>query len=124
MQVVTLGIKSWIGALHNSQRTFIHKNQLDNGWATVDVVKALGPGLKLNILDGIEGMEGSGTDAGLVTRPGIVLASPDVVAFGAVTCAIMGFHPLEVPAHQAAIKDGVVWLICQNQTVLGKTIKR
>jgi len=123
VQVVTLGIKSWIGALHNSQRTFIHKNQLDNGWATVDVVKALGPRLKLNILDGIEGMDGSGPHAGLVTRPGIVLASPDVVAFGAVTCAIMGFHPLEVPAHQAAMKDGVGTGDLREITVLGKTIE-
>ncbi|MBM3298836.1 MAG: DUF362 domain-containing protein, partial [Deltaproteobacteria bacterium] len=86
VQVVTLGIKSWVGALHNSQRTFVHKNQLDNGWATVDVAKALGKRLKLNILDGIEGMEGSGPHAGLVTRPGIVVASPDVVALKAVAC--------------------------------------
>ncbi len=123
VQVVTLGIKSWIGAFHNSQRTFIHKNQLDNGWATVDLVKALGPRLKLNILDGIEGMEGSGPHAGLVTRPGIVLASPDVVAFNAVTCSIMGFHPLEVPATQAAMKDGVGTGDLREINVLGKTIE-
>lgn len=123
VQIVTLGIKSWIGAFHNSQRTFIHKNQLDNGWATVDVVKGLGKRLKLNILDGIEGMEGSGPHAGLVTRPGIVLASPDVVAFNAVTCAIMGFHPLEVPATQAAMKDGVGTGDLREIDVLGKTIE-
>lgn len=123
VQVVTLGIKSWIGSLHNSQRTFIHKNQLDNGFATVDVVKALGPRLKLNILDGIEGMDGSGPHAGLVTRPGIVVASADVVAFGAVTCSIMGFHPLEVPAHQAAMKDGVGTGDLREIDVLGKKIE-
>lgn len=123
VQVVTLGIKSWIGALHNSQRTFIHKNQLDNGFTTIDVVKALGPRLKLNILDGIEGMEGSGPHAGLVTKPGIVLASSDVVAFSLVGCAIMGFHPMEVPAHQAGMKDGVGTADLREIEILGSTIE-
>lgn len=36
VQVATLGIKGWIGALHNSMRTFIHKNALDNGFSTTE----------------------------------------------------------------------------------------
>lgn len=123
VEIATLGIKSWVGAFHNSQRTFFHKNQLDMGWATVDLVKALGKRLKLNILDGIEGMEGSGPHAGLVTKPGVVLASSDVVAFDAVAISIMGVNPFEVPANQAAMKDGVGTADLREIEVLGKTIE-
>jgi hypothetical protein len=123
VQVVSLGIKSWMGAIHNSQRTFFHKNQMNIGWATVDIVKALGNRLKLNILDGIIGMDGAGPHAGLVTKPRIVLASSDVVAFDAVGCAIMDIHPFEIPATQAAMKDGLGTGDLREIEVLGKTIE-
>ena len=87
------------------------------------VVKALGKRLKLNILDGIEGIEGNGPHAGCITKPGIILASSDVVAFNAVACAIMDFHPLEVPANQAAMKDGVGTADLREIEVLGNTIE-
>lgn len=107
VQIATLGFKSWVGAFHNSQRTFFHKNNLDMGMACTDVAKVLGPRLKLNVLDGVYGMEGSGPHAGLVVNPGVIIASSDIVAFDAVSCAVMGFHPLEIPATQMAHKDGL-----------------
>ncbi len=123
VQVATLGIKGWIGALHNSMRTFIHKNALDNGFSTTDVVKALGSKLKLTLIDGIEGMEGSGPHAGLVCHPKVIVASQDVVAFNAVTCAVMGFHPLEIPATQVAAKDGLGTADMDEIEVLGERIE-
>ena len=39
-QFVTLGVKSWIGALHTTQRTFFHKTSLDAAWISVDILKA------------------------------------------------------------------------------------
>jgi uncharacterized protein (DUF362 family) len=122
VQVVSLGIKNWMGALHNSQRTFFHKTPMDIG-AMVDILKALGKRVKLNILDGIVGMDGAGPHAGLITTPGIVLASPDVVAFDAVGCTIMGIHPFEVPATQFAMKDGLGTGDLREIEVLGKTIE-
>jgi len=123
VQVATLGIKAWIGALHNKQRTFIHKNALDNGFSTADVVKALGSKLKLTLVDGIEGMEGSGPHAGLVCHPKVIIASQDVVAFNAVTCKVMGFHPLEIPATQVAAKDGVGTADLDEIEVMGERIE-
>jgi uncharacterized protein (DUF362 family) len=123
VQVATLGIKGWIGALHNSMRTFIHKNSLDNGFSTTDVVKALGSKLKLTLIDGIDGMEGSGPHAGLVCHPKVIVASQDVVAFNAVTCQVMGFHPLEIPATQVAAKDGLGTADMDEIEVLGERIE-
>lgn len=123
VQVATLGIKGWIGALHNSMRTFIHKNALDNGFSTTDVVKALGSKLKLTLIDGIEGMEGSGPHAGLVCHPKVIIASQDVVACNAVTCKVMGFHPLEIPATQVAMKDGVGTADLDEIEVVGERIE-
>jgi uncharacterized protein (DUF362 family) len=107
VQTATLGLKSWVGAFHNSHRTFFHKNKMDMGAACTDVAKVLGAKLKLNVLDGVYGMEGSGPHAGLVVNPGVIIASSDVVAFDAVSCAVMGMHPLEIPATQMAHKDGL-----------------
>lgn len=122
VQMASLGIKNWMGALHNSQRPFFHKTSMDI-IAMVDIVKALGDRLKLNILDGIAGMDGAGPHAGLVTYPGVVVASRDVVAFDAVGCAIMDIHPYEAPATQAAMKDGLGTGDLREIEVLGKTIE-
>jgi uncharacterized protein (DUF362 family) len=123
VQLVSLGIKNWMGALHNSQRTFFHKTAMDIG-AMVDILKALGNRVKLNILDGIVAMDGAGPHAGLITTPGIVLASPDVVAFDTVATTIMGFHPYEVPATQFAMKDGLGTADLREIEVLGTTIEK
>ena len=123
VQVATLGIKSWVGAFHNSHRTFFHKGYLDMGAACTDVAKVLGKRLKLNILDGIWGMEGSGPHAGLLCNPGVIIASPDVVAFEAVTCSVMGFHPFEIPATQMAHKDGLGTGDLDEIEVLGARIE-
>jgi uncharacterized protein (DUF362 family) len=122
VQVVSLGIKNWMGALHNSQRTFFHKTAMDIG-AMVDILKALGSRVKLNILDGIVGMDGAGPHAGLITFPGVVVASSDIVAFDAVACAIMDIHPFEVPATQFAMKDGLGTADLREIEILGKTIE-
>jgi len=122
-QVVTLGVKSWIGAVHTTQRTFFHKTSLDAAWLSVDVLKALGARHKLNILDGIEGIEGNGPHGGCITKPGVILASSDVAAFNAVSSVIMGFHPLESPATQVAMKDGLGTADLREIEVLGKTIE-
>lgn len=123
VQLATLGIKAWIGALHNSMRTFIHKNSLDMGWACTDIVKALGKRLKLTLIDGIVGMEGSGPHAGLICHPKVIIASQDVVAFNAVTCEVMGFHPLEIPATQVAMKDGLGTADLDEIDVVGERIE-
>jgi len=119
----TLGVKSWVGALHNSVRTFFHQNRVQNAFACVDVVKALGNRLKLNIIDGIEGMEGSGPHAGLVCNPGVIVASSDTAAFDAVCCAVIGFDPLELPGTQALMKDGWGTGDLREIEILGRSIE-
>jgi len=41
------------------------------------------------------------------STPGVIVASPDLIAVEAVCHAIVGYHPLESPAVQIGMKDGL-----------------
>lgn len=51
----------------------------------------------LNIMDGIEGMDGQGPASGRAVKPGILLASTSPVTLDMGFCAAVGLNPPEVP---------------------------
>ncbi|MFQ5763196.1 MAG: DUF362 domain-containing protein, partial [Candidatus Bathyarchaeia archaeon] len=61
----------------------------------------------LTLIDGITGMEGNGPHAGFVCHPGVIIASPDMVAAEAIGHAVAGYHPLEPPSVQYMMKAGL-----------------
>lgn len=107
MQLVSLDIKGWLGLLPYKDRYLYHRTNVDIAFATCDLAKAVKDKHCLTIIDGITALMGGGTHAGKVCMPGLLIASADMVAADAVCCAAMGYHPLEAPTTQVAMKDGL-----------------
>lgn len=103
---LTLGLKSKLGCVPSEDRGHFHKEAVDMAWFCVDIAKALKDKHRLTLIDGISGVEGS-THYGHICKPGVIIASPDIVAAEAVTRAVVGYHPLDEPAVQVAMKDGL-----------------
>lgn len=120
---VTLSIKGLLGFLPGKDRGQYHRTIADMAWATTDLAKVIAPKHRLTLIDGITGMDGGGPHAGLIVKPGVIVASQDMVAVEAVSCAIMGFHPLESPGAQCAMKAGLGTGELSEIEILGKTIE-
>lgn len=119
---VTLAIKGLLGLLESKDRYLYHRTIADMAWATCDLAKAISPKHRLTLVDGITAMEGGGPHSGPKVDLGVIVASPDMVAAEAVSCAIMGFHPLESPGTQVAMKAGLGTGELAEIEILGKTI--
>jgi uncharacterized protein (DUF362 family) len=61
----------------------------------------------LTIMDGVIAMEGQGPHAGDPVEMNLILAGTDTVAVDAVTGAVMGFEPEEIPAVRMAYTEGL-----------------
>jgi uncharacterized protein (DUF362 family) len=84
---VTLGIKNYQGILTDEQKYHSHREDLSQ--KLVDIFRVRLP--DLTIVDGLLAMEGDGSDeTGLPVPFNTIVASPDVVAADAVSCACMG----------------------------------
>lgn len=103
---LTLTIKSMIGILPQEDRGVFHRMGVNMAAGCVDIAKAIHQKFRLAVIDGVQGQEGA-THYGFVSNPGVILASPDLVAIEAVAHTIVGYHPLESPAVQIAMKDGL-----------------
>jgi len=103
---LTLSIKSKLGLIPQEDRSFIHRSPADMAAGCCDIAKAINHLHRLTLVDGVLGQEGS-VHYGPIARPGIIVASPDMVAAEAVCNLIVGYHPLESPSVQIAMKDGL-----------------
>lgn len=103
---LTLSIKSKIGLIPQEDRELIHRTPVDMAAGCCDIAKAINHKHRLSLVDGVYAMEGA-SHYGTICRPGVIVASPDLVAVEAVCHAIVGYHPLESPAVQLAMKDGL-----------------
>ncbi len=84
---VTLGIKNYQGILTDEQKYHSHREDLSQ--KLVDIFRVRLP--DLTIVDGLLAMEGDGSDeSGIPVQLNTIVASPDVVAADAVSCACMG----------------------------------
>jgi len=103
---LTLSIKSKLGLIPQEDRELVHRTPVDMAAACCDIAKAINHKHSLTLVDGVYAMEGA-SHYGTICRPGVIVASPDLVAVEAVCHAIVGYHPLESPAVQLAMKDGL-----------------
>ena len=103
---LTLGIKSRIGLIPCEDRELIHRTPVDMAAGCCDIAKAIHHLHRLTLVDAVQAMEGR-VHQGTVCSPGFLAASPDMVAVEAVCHEIVGYHPLESPGVQIAMKDGL-----------------
>lgn len=119
---LTLSLKSKLGIIPQEDREPIHRTPVDMAAGCVDIAKAIRHKDRLTIVDGVYAMEGA-THYGHVCKPGILVVSPDPVAVEAVCHTIVGYHPLESPAVQLAMKDGLGTADLTEIDVLGERIQ-
>jgi len=119
---LTLGIKSKLGLIPQEDREELHRTPIDMAAGCVDIAKAIHHKHRLTLVDGVFAMEGA-THYGPVCKPGIVVASPDLVAAEAVCHDIVGYHPLESPAVQLAMKDGLGTAEFGEIEILGERLR-
>ncbi|MEW6606878.1 MAG: DUF362 domain-containing protein [bacterium] len=99
----TGAIKNMFGALEKESRINIHKSfikVIPFSEAIVDVFSVRKPDLA--IMDGIWAMEGLGPSHGQIKKVGVIISSKDSVALDAVSSAIIGYDPMDIPTTKDA----------------------
>ncbi|MEW6606868.1 MAG: DUF362 domain-containing protein [bacterium] len=103
----TGAIKNMFGALLADSRKKTHR--IDDAElfskALVDIFTIRKPDLA--VMDGIVGMEGVGPTHGQVKEGGIIISSTDSVALDAVSSAIIGYDPMDIPTTKDAYMRGL-----------------
>jgi uncharacterized protein (DUF362 family) len=102
MTLLTLCIKNLLGLASFRDRKRFHRG-VDIAYALIDIAKLVKP--SLNIIDGIQALEGMNAHSGSARPLGVLVGSLDMVAADIVASQIMGFNPLEVVTTQLALKD-------------------
>jgi len=119
---LTLSLKSMLGIIPQEDREPIHRTPVDMAAGCVDIAKTIRHKNRLTLVDGVYAMEGA-THYGPVCKPGILAASADPVAVEAVCHAVVGYHPLESPAVQLAMKDGLGTADLAEIDILGERLQ-
>ncbi len=106
---VTLGIKNLYGLIPGGLKQRFHKKAGGNKFSEilVDIYQNVKDKVKLNILDGVVGMEGHGPASGEQKKSGFILASKDTVALDIAASKIMDFNPKKIPAIKFSVKRGL-----------------
>lgn len=87
----------------------------------VDIYTIVNPWL--NIVDGVEAMEGDGPSSGEVRNLGIIAVGRDGVAVDSVVSKIVGLDPLKVPTTAEAQRRGIGQADISKLVVLGEKIE-
>lgn len=122
---LTLGVKNLFGCVPGKLKPQWH---LSAGVETarfasmlLDLCLFLSP--RLNIMDGIVGMEGNGPGSGDPREIGVVLASDDAVAMDSIAAGILGVNPDDLPILLEARRIGLESAMPGGVTVLGEPVE-
>ena len=124
LTLYTGAIKNMFGAIPGGNKSLIHAITGSSerfSEALVDIYSVVP--MHLVVMDGIVGMEGLGPHMGKPKQSGVVLASQDPLALDAVSSAIMGFIPSQVPMLRIAEKRGLGTIDIAKITVVGESIE-
>ncbi|MGF7119453.1 DUF362 domain-containing protein [Methanobacterium oryzae] len=108
LTVFTCAIKNMYGVVPGLKKTEYHKEApkpSDFSKLVVDIFSLSKP--RLNIVDGIIGMEGMGPSAGNPKELGMILVSTDAIALDSYICHILGKDPMKVPITKIAYEKGL-----------------
>jgi len=120
MTMVSLGLKNYQGILNDGQKYYADRDDLEQKLVDVQKVRKT----NLTIIDGLIAMEGNGSgESGTPHIMNMLIASDDVVAADAVTCACMGIEDvLDVSTTRIAQFDEIGNASLDRIEVLGDTI--
>jgi len=123
LTLYTGAIKNLYGTLPGLQKATFHKlhpHPQNFSRVLVNVFSSVRP--RLNLMDGILGMEGNGPATGNLRNVGLLLASEDGIALDTVASSIMGFKENEVDAIRLAGEDGVGENSVEKIEILGEKL--
>ena len=122
---VTGAVKNLFGCIVGTNKARFHlrmQKHSDFAHVMVDLYYTLNP--TLNIIDGINGMEGQGPMSGDIVNPQIIIASENGFAADLVMADKMGFKAENMPIAKAAIEENRSALLTEIKTVGdGKDVK-
>jgi uncharacterized protein (DUF362 family) len=116
---LTLGLKNMKGLIHETDKKRFHRWGLRQ--CVLDLNKVALP--HLTVYDGTIGMEGAGPVYGTPANLGLLLASFDTLAGDAITAAVVGYGPEELPYLAMARDQGLGTCDLDRIRVVGKGIE-
>lgn len=120
---LTGAVKNLFGCVEPQLRLLLHLrfNNLDFNRALADIYSVIKPRITLNIMDAVDAIEGGFALKGNKKRVGLVLSSEDAVCLDAVSAAITGHNPSELPLINYASKNNPAYNI-KNIEILGESL--
>jgi uncharacterized protein (DUF362 family)/NAD-dependent dihydropyrimidine dehydrogenase PreA subunit len=125
LTLYTGAIKNMFGTIPGGNKSLIHGITGSSerfSEALIDIYSVLP--VHLAIMDGIVGMEGLGPHMGKPKRSGVVLASNDSVGLDAISSAIMGFIPRDIPMLRMAEERGLGTIDLEKIALHGESLDR
>jgi len=123
MTLYTGAIKNMFGCVPGFYKTQFHiesPRPIDFARSIANIYRITKP--KLNIADGIIGMEGAGPTNGTARKLGVILASSDGVALDAVASFLMGFDPRAIETTAAGYDLNLGELDLDKIELVGSTL--
>lgn len=109
MMMLTLAVKNLYGLVSGYKKLHWHMIAKDDyilfGKFLIDLYRFISPAL--NILDGIDAMEGNGPQSGVPRKCNMIISSPNGISLDRIVCDIVGLKPDSVPVIKAALDFGL-----------------
>ncbi len=124
LTLYTGAVKNMFGVLPGGNKSLIHAITGSSerfAEALIDIYSVVP--VHLAVMDGIVGMEGLGPHMGKPVRSGLLLASRDCIALDAVSSAIMGFSPLDIPMLRMAQERNLGTIDLNGIEIVGERIE-
>jgi len=106
--VLTCAVKNMFGAIPGLLKVGYHSKLSTPerfGGMLLDILEVVRP--TLNIIDGVQGMEGDGPSGGQIKSLGVLAAAPDAIIADFVICHLIGFDTGMIPYMAMAQKEGL-----------------
>jgi uncharacterized protein (DUF362 family)/ferredoxin len=106
--VLTCAVKNMFGAIPGLLKVGYHSKLSTPerfGGMLLDILEVVRP--TLNIIDGVQGMEGDGPAGGQIKSLGVLAAAPDAIIADFVICHLIGFDAGMIPYMAMAQKEGL-----------------
>jgi uncharacterized protein (DUF362 family)/NAD-dependent dihydropyrimidine dehydrogenase PreA subunit len=106
----TGAVKNLYGCIPGGLKQSLHivgKDEAGFGQIIVDIFQNIKP--KINIMDGIIGLEGNGPGSGgIPKKTGLVIASENAAALDIVASEIIGYNPMEIYTNSYSVQRGLI----------------
>jgi uncharacterized protein (DUF362 family)/NAD-dependent dihydropyrimidine dehydrogenase PreA subunit len=125
LTLYTGAIKNMFGTVPGGKKALIHAITTSDAErfaeALVDIFSKVPT--HLTVMDGIVGMEGIGPNHGKPKKSNVLLASKKALELDAVSSALMGFEPKDIPTLKIAQRRGLGTIDLNNISILGESLE-